>query len=166
MVRKVFYSFHYDADNWRAGQVRNVGVVEGNQPAADNDWESIKQGGNSAIQRWIDDQISGRSCAVVLIGSATAGRTWISYEIAHAWNTGKGVVGVHVHNLKDRFGNQSLKGSNPFDDVTMNRNNSRLSSVAKAYDPPYVTSTYVYDHITANLSTWVEEAISIRNGYG
>jgi hypothetical protein len=51
---------------------------------------------------------------VVLIGPATAGRKWINYEINKAWTDNKGVVGIHIHNLKDRFGNQSAKGANPF----------------------------------------------------
>jgi hypothetical protein len=37
-----------------------------------------------------------------------------------------------------------------------------LSSIVKAYNPPYSTSTYVYDHIKEKLGDWVEEAISIR----
>lgn len=41
MARRVFYSFHYEPDNSRAAQVRNMGVVEGNKPASDNDWETI-----------------------------------------------------------------------------------------------------------------------------
>jgi hypothetical protein len=32
MPRKAFYSFHYVPDNWRASQVRNMGVVEGTSP--------------------------------------------------------------------------------------------------------------------------------------
>jgi hypothetical protein len=40
-----------------------------------------------------------------------------------------------------------------------------LASVVKAYDPPYSTSTYVYDHIKQNLADWVDEAITIRNNY-
>ena len=48
MARRAFYSFHYKQDNWRAAKVRNMGVVEGNKPATDNDWEAIKQGGGSA----------------------------------------------------------------------------------------------------------------------
>ena len=31
--RRVFYSFYYKEDSWRASQVRNIGVVEGNRPA-------------------------------------------------------------------------------------------------------------------------------------
>jgi len=32
MTRKVFYSFHYDNDAWRAAQVRNMGVVDSSEP--------------------------------------------------------------------------------------------------------------------------------------
>ena len=67
MARRVFCSFHYAPDNWRASQVRNIGVIEGNRPATDNDWESITRGGDKAIKRWIADQLSGRSCTVVLV---------------------------------------------------------------------------------------------------
>jgi len=81
MARRAFYSFHYAPDNWRASQVRNMGVIEGNTPATDNDWESIKKGGDAAIQKWIDDQMDGKSVAIVLIGANTAGRKWIKYEI-------------------------------------------------------------------------------------
>lgn len=162
MARRVFFGFHYKPDNWRAAQVRNAGVVEGNAPVSDNDWETITKRGDAAIQRWIDGQLSGKSCAVVLIGSATAGRKWINYEIKKAWGDRKGLVGVYIHNLKDRLGNQSSKGSNPFDGFTINNGQTRLSSVVKAYDPPFTTSTYVYDHIKENLSAWVEEAIRIR----
>ena len=82
MARKVFYSFHYNPDNWRASQVRNIGAIEGNQPAKDNDWETITKGGDKAIEKWIADQMSGRSCVVVLIGAGTANRKWINHEIA------------------------------------------------------------------------------------
>jgi hypothetical protein len=51
MARKVFYRFHYVPDNWRAAQVRNAGVVEGNVPVSDNDWEKITRGGEDAIKR-------------------------------------------------------------------------------------------------------------------
>lgn len=165
MARKVFYSFHYIPDNWRASQVRNIGVIEGNAPASDNDWETVKKGGEAAIQKWIDDQLNGRSCAIVLIGAETAGRKWINYEIGKAWNEGKGVLGIHIHNLKNSEGRQSSKGANPFEGFTMDRDKSKLSSIVKTYDPPGYDSASVYAHIKANLSDWVEEAIRIRNNY-
>jgi len=163
MARRVFFSFHYKPDNWRASQIRNMGVVEGNRPVSDNDWEQITRGGDKAIQDWIAEQMEGKSCIVVLIGANTAGRKWIKYEIKKAWNDGKGVLGIYIHNLKDKEGNQSSKGKNPFDDFTIN--GEKLSKIVKAYDPPYSTSTYVYNHIGENLIDWVEEAIEIRNKY-
>ncbi len=165
MPRKVFYSFHYVPDNWRASQVRNMGSIEGSTVASDNDWETVKRGGDAAVQRWIDAQISGRSCGVVLIGSATAGRKWINYEIEKCWNDGKGLLGIHIHNLKDRDGRQSSKGANPFATFTLKNGTVPLSSVVKAYDPPHFMSTDVYSHIQANLEQWIESAIQTRANY-
>ena len=164
MAHQVFFSFHYQPDCWRAAQVRNAGVVEGNEPVSDNDWETITKGGDPAIQRWIEGQLKGKSCAVVLIGSATAGRKWINYEIVQAWNANKGVMGIYIHNLKNRLEQQSAKGRNPFDDITL-KGGTRLSGIVKAYDPPFVVSTSVYNHIKTNIAGWVAEAVSIRARY-
>nr|WP_145405527.1 TIR domain-containing protein [Paenibacillus xylanexedens] len=166
MGRKAFYSFHYKPDNWRASQVRNIGVVESNSPISDNDWEEVKKGGEKAIKDWIAAQLKGRSCTIVLIGENTAGRKWIKHEIEQSWNLGKGVLGIYIHNLKDKDGNQAdNKGKNPFDDFTMERDGKKLSSIVKAYDPPFKISTNVYNYISENIEEWVEKAIEIRNNY-
>ena len=163
MSSRAFYSFHYIPDNWRASQIRNMGVVEGNRPASDNDWEKIKKGGDAAIKKWIDGQLIGKSVAIVLIGAKTAGRKWIKYEIKKAWEDGKGVLGIYIHNLKDKDGNQSTKGGNPFSTYKIGDKN--MSDIVKAYDPPYSTSQNVYDYIKNNLAAWIEEAIEIRGEY-
>jgi len=163
MAQKVFYSFHYRPDSCRASQVRKMGAVEGNRPCSDNDWEIITRGGDDQIKKWIAEQLDGTSCVVVLIGTDTADRKWISHEIVTGWNGGKGVVGVYVHNLQDRGGQQSAKGENPFAFIKFGNSEEQLSSVVKTYDPPYLTSTAVYDYIKENLAAWVEEAITIRN---
>ena len=161
--RRVFFSFHYKPDNWRAAQVRNMGMVEGNTPVSDNDWESVTRGGDAAIKRWIDRQMYGKSCAIVLIGRQTSGRKWIKYEIQKAWNDGKGLLGIHIHNLQDRNGNQSAKGPNPFYNLSLN--GTRLSSIVKTYAPPHKRSTNVYAHIADNIADWAEDAIRIRGKY-
>jgi hypothetical protein len=165
MPRKVFYSFHYEADNVRASQIRNMGVIEGNSPATDNDWETIKSGGEKAIQNWIDNQLNGCSCTAVLIGAETAGRKWIKYEIEKSWNDGKGVLGIFIHNLKDFNGYQVHQGRNPFDDFTMKHDNSKLSSIVNVYNPPHNDSKLVYGYIKDYLAIWVETAINIRKNY-
>ena len=161
--RRTFFSFHYKPDNWRAGQVRNMGIVEGNASVSDNAWEEVTGGGESAIQEWINGQMKGRSCTIVLIGSKTADRKWIKYEIEKAWNDGKGLVGIYIHGLKNQEGEQSTKGKNPFGAFTVGKEN--LSDIVKAYDPPYKTSKYVFDHIADKIAEWVEEAIAIRGSY-
>jgi hypothetical protein len=165
MARRVFYSFHFEPDCARAARVRNMGVVEANKPATDNEWEEITGGGAQAIKDWIDEQLNGKSCNVVLIGENTAGRKWIKYEIEASWNANKGVVGVYIHRLKDFDGNQSSKGRNPFDDFTMGESDTKLSSIVKAYNPPYSDSKDVYAYISENLADWIEEAIEIRDDY-
>jgi len=165
MARKIFSSFHYKPDNWRASTVRSIGAIEGNKLASDNDWESVTSGGDEAIEKWIAEQMKGKSCVIVLIGSGTAGRKWIKHEIKKGWNDGKGLLGIHIHNLKDRDGNQSTKGSNPFTSFTVGDDKKKLSSIVKTYDPPYSTSTNVYNHIRDNIVDWIEEAIEIRNKY-
>ena len=67
--------------------------------------------------------------------------------------------------MKNSNGEQSKKGNNPFDDFTVGSDKKKLSSIAKCYNPPYSTSTYVYNHIKENLEDWIEEAIKIRNNY-
>ena len=162
MARQAFFSFHYQPDNWRASQVRNMGVIEGNRPATDNDWESITKGGNAAIQDWIDDQMKYRSCTILLVGSGTAGRKWINYEIDKSWSNGMGIVGIHIHNMKDIAGNQAYQGSNPFNKYV---NGIYLSNAVKLYNPPYSDSKDVYKYISDNIASWSEEAIKIREKY-
>lgn len=162
MKRKAFYSFHYKPDNWRVAKVRNIGVIEGNSTISDNDWETVVKAGNKAIEDWIDGQLKGKSCTIVLIGEKTAGRKWINYEIEKSWNLGKGVLGIHIHNIKDRDDKQSNKGGNPFNNFTINNGKTKLSDVVKVYDPPFTTSAYVYSHISKNIESWVDEAIKIR----
>lgn len=163
MARKVFYSFHYARDSWRVQQVVNMGAVEGQPILTPNAWEAVEKDGGKAIQAWIDSNLKGKSCLVVLVGRYTAGRRWVKYEIKKAWNDGKGVVGVYIHILKDQNGNQDVQGRNPFNDFTL-RDGTKLSSIVKAYNPPYSTSTNVHSHIKKKLADWVEEAIAIRNG--
>ena len=153
MARKVFYSFHFDNDNWRAGQVRNIGVVESDNPVNGNKWEEVKHKSDATIKAWIDDNLKDKSCLIVLIGEKTSERTWVSYELNRAWELGKAVCGIYIHNLEDVFGKQSKKGKNPF--------NSHIP----IFESSYVTSKYVYDDIKNNISDLVEKAIKVRNQY-
>jgi hypothetical protein len=162
MARKVFYSFHFDVDGWRAAKVRNIGKLESNNPVSDNEWEQVKKGGDAAIQRWIDAQMFGRSCCVVLVGPQTASRKWVRYEIEESWKSRKGVVGIRIHNITDRFDLTAPPGPNPFN---LWVNGLLLSSVVSLHDPVGWDSKSVYGSISANLEGWVEAAIAVRARY-
>ncbi len=160
--RQIFYSFHYNPDCWRAAQVRNIGTIEGNRPAPDNEWEEITSSGEDAIKKWISDQMKYRSCTVVLVGGKTADRKWINYEIVKSWNEGMGVVGIYIHGLKNSDGYISLKGNNPFDYIDFGDAGKKLSTIVNCYNPAGANSKEKYDWISKHLSNAVEEAIKIR----
>ncbi|MDZ3798095.1 MAG: TIR domain-containing protein [Xanthomonadales bacterium] len=167
MARKCFYSFHFRPDCWRASTVRRIGTIEGNEPTTDNAWEAISSGvdKNAKIRRWIAGQLSGRTCTVVLVGAETANRKWINHEIVESWNAGIGLVGIHIHGLKNNLQQTSAMGANPFGFITHNPTRSKLSSIVKCYNPTGATSQERYDWISKHLADAVEEAIAIRKKY-
>lgn len=44
-----------------------MGVVEDQETFSDNSWEKVRLRSDAAIKNWIDNQLSMRSCVVVLI---------------------------------------------------------------------------------------------------
>ncbi len=163
--RQVFYSFHYANDVFRVQTIRNIGAFDGNEPASPNTWEEVKKGGDTAIKKWIDDNMKGRSCVVVLVGSETADRAWVRYEIKKAWEEGKGVVGIYIHNVKcaklikdNPFSDGTCSaGTNPFSTFTIS--GKSMDSIVKCYNPSYSNA---YGDIKTNIENWIEEAIQIR----
>ena len=163
MGRRTFFSFHYKPDAERSAQVRNMGMVDGNNPVSDNDWETVKKGGDAAIKRWIANQMHGRSCTVVLVGSNTANRKWVNYEIIKSWDDGMGVVGIRIHGLKNLDGYIASIGDNPFDYIGYGDTGRKLSSIVKCYTPSGRNGKERYARIKEYLADAVEEAIEIRN---
>ena len=162
MKRQVFYSFHYKNDVMRVSQIRNIGALEDNKPVSDNDWEEVKSKGDNNIKKWIDDNMKYRSCVIVMVGEETANRKWVKYEIEKAWNEGKGLLGIYIHNLKDPRTGKCSQGKNPFATFTIKKDNKCLADIVKCYNP---SSYDAYNDIRNHLEEWVEEAITIRNKY-
>jgi len=161
VARKIFFSFHYDRDAWRASQVRNSNVIATDDQCGFIDaaeWESIEKEGNAAIERWIDEQLKGTSATVVLIGAETASRNWIQKEILKSWNRGNGIVGIRIHNIKDQDQKTDSIGRNPLDGFKL-PDGKLLSSVCKTYD-------WVNDDGRENMDKWADEAAEIRAKYG
>jgi hypothetical protein len=156
MARRTFFSFHYENDVWRAGQVRNCWVTQDREAAGFWDaaaWESVKKKGDAAIHAWIDEQLKGTSVTVVLIGAMTSGRPYVQYEIKKSHEKGNGMLGIYIHNMKDSDGQTSVAGSNPFAHVLIQKDRQSISLSAI-----YPTYDWVNNKGRENIGSWIEEA--------
>lgn len=155
--RKIFYSFHFDNDVMRVQLIRNMGIVEGDTPVSPNEWEKLqkKEGG---VKAWINNNMYDKSCVIVLVGTDTYKRPWVKYEIEKAWNDGRGLFGIHIHNLTCPNNGTCTQGTNPFTQFTFKHGDNIITP--KCYNPK---SSDAYNDISANLDAWVEEAITSRS---
>ncbi|WP_421937368.1 TIR domain-containing protein [Phenylobacterium sp.] len=163
MARRVFFSFHFANDFWRTQQVRNINALEGQALCTPNAWEEVKRKGSASIEKWIDDNLYGKSCVVVLVGSETASRPWVRHEIVKGWDAGKGVLAIRVHKLLNNNGVAATAGDNPLDKITFGNTTRKLSAVAPLKAPAGADSKAAYATIKDNIEAWIEEAIAIRN---
>ncbi len=116
MARRVFFSFHYDNDIWRANQVRNSNVVAGSDVAGffdHSEYEEAKKAGAEGIRRMILRHLNTTTVTVALIGTETANRPWVKYEIEQSIARKNGLLGVYIHHLKDQSGRSSARGPKP-----------------------------------------------------
>lgn len=161
MARKVYFSFHFDRDAWRVGQVRNSNVINANYdkpPFLDAvDWEKIRRQGDTAIKNWIDTQMKGTSVTVVLIGNETSKRKWVLYEIEQSLKKGNTLLGIYIHNVKNAQGATDYKGDNPFDSFQSPIDNyMKLSYHVPTYD-------WVTNDGRTNIGLWIENAVRSKN---
>ena len=109
MARRVFFSFKYK-DVSKAMIVRNSWVTQGTQAAGFIDaanFEKVKRKGDAAIKNWINNQLTGTSVTVVLVGGETCSSRWVKYEIEKSIEIGNGLLGIDVSKIKDLRGNTS-----------------------------------------------------------
>jgi hypothetical protein len=161
MVRRVFFSYHFQEDAWRANQVRNSWVTEPVREAAGffdaADQEEIKRDSNEAIKRWIDEQLRGTTVTAVLIGEETAKREFVQYEIEKSFKRGNALLGIRIHDLKNRQRKEGWEGSNPLKDYAfeIKSGEKRLSDVYPTYD-------WSHDNGRENIGEWVEDAVEAK----
>lgn len=162
MARRVFFSFHYQGDVGRIGQVRNAWVTkkgdDSAQPFFDKaDWEKMKKDGDEAVKRWINAQLENTSVTIVLIGTETANRRWVKYEIERSIAKKNGLIGIYIHDVEDfrkDYPPFSSKGESPF------RKHFGFKPV-QGRSATYPVCNY-YDWVKNdgynNIETWIEKA--------
>jgi MTH538 TIR-like domain (DUF1863) len=144
MSRRVFFSFHYQRDIWRANVIRNSGMIEGVSAAGFADaslWEETKKKGDAAIKALIDRGLDGTSVTVVLIGAQTASRKYVDYEVRQSLTRGNGLLGIRVDSIKDQNGQLDSPGAVP-------------AALAQA-------GVLVYSWEYGKLGAWVEAAFNV-----
>lgn len=116
MARRVFFSFHFENDIWRANQVRNANVVAGPDTAGffdHSEYEDAKRKGEEEIKRLIRQKLENTSVTIVLIGAETASRPYVIYEIQQSIARKNGLLGIYIHHLEDSRGRTSSRGPLP-----------------------------------------------------
>jgi hypothetical protein len=164
MARRVFFSFHYGRDIWRVNVVRNHAKLKSDYQEAGywdcSLWESTKRTGEIALKRLIISGLQNTSVTVVLIGAETSERKWVKYEIEESHKRGNGMLGIYIHNIRNRDGATDFRGRNPFDNFTLEQP-SQYAYMSKRYVSMaqiFPTYDWVYDDGYNNFSQWVEAA--------
>lgn len=151
-MRRVFFSFHFQLDSVKVGQIRNshIGNAEfKGQPYLDKaQWETIKAKGG--VRDWIETQMKGTSVTIVLIGAETLQRPWVKYEMQRTAERGAGMFGIDLSGMKGFSGQAdytrpTIAGS-PFE---------RKAGWNVTSLPIY---NWINDNGRANMSRWIEQA--------
>jgi len=121
MVRRVYFSFHYEGDVWRANQVRNSWITKPDRESAGYhdaaEFEAVRRQGDAAVERWIQRNLEGTSVTPVLVGEDTCNRRWVRYEIQQSIERGNGIIFIKIHNLQDQNGNTCQEGALDFGEI-------------------------------------------------
>ncbi len=147
MIKKVFFSFHYEKDYLKAEKIKNFWVNKPDREAAGFwdilTWDEVKKKGERAIGHWINQHIEGTLVTIVLIGAETANQSYVLYEIKKSYERGNGVFGIYIHGLRDHYGHMGHKGIDPY---------SKLGYKG------IVLYDWVYDKGQDHLDEWIAAA--------
>lgn len=80
-------------------------------------FETKKRTSEDALKEFLTGQLKGTSVTCVLVGSQTAGRPWIRYELVRSFHRGNGLLAVRIHNIRDWNKQCATAGPNPFEQL-------------------------------------------------
>jgi hypothetical protein len=131
MARRTFFSFHYQRDVWRAWNVRNSWVVQGDEQQDRgffdaSVFEASQRESDEVLKRFLREGLANTSVTCVLAGTDTWKRRWVRYEIARSIVKGNGLLTVYIDGVKDRDGETCVKGSDPLARMGVYRTDSGI----------------------------------------
>jgi len=161
MARKVFFSFHYQNDIFRVNTVRNHFLTKSGYTDSgyfdSSLWETAKSKSPECLKRMINDGLEGTTVTAILIGTETASRPWVKYEIEQSIKRGNALLGIYIHNitcLKTR--STTSQGRNLLNNFVCQ--NPRIKSTSGKCSEFYQSYDWVNDGGYNNFITWVETA--------
>ena len=116
MARYTFFSFSYeDVKNFKVNVVRNSWLLNNSSETFIDGsiWEKEKSKGASVIKNIIETGLNKTSVTTVLIGSDTAERRWVKYEIIKSFERGNGILAIYINRIRGKEQTISAKGQNP-----------------------------------------------------
>lgn len=155
MARSNFVSFHYQNDHWRVQQILRMGALEKQEELSVQNWEAVKARGDKAVHEWIDKEMAYKNAVIVLIGSETANRKFVKYEITRAWDIKKPLLGIRIHGLEDSNGKIAVSGPDPFKQFMFKDGSGSISDYVPIFSPSGSTGKQKYADIKDNLSIWI-----------
>jgi len=120
MARYTFFSFSYaDVKNFRVNVVRNSWLHHTDDATFYDAsiWEDGQTKNSEKLRQLIDNGLHGTSVTAVLIGTDTAFRRWVIYELVKSFARGNGILGVHINRIKCKDGTICKRGVNPLDRI-------------------------------------------------
>ncbi len=155
---KVFFSFYYRPDHYRASQVVSSWLANNHQHEAAGfvetaAFEEVEREGIKAVKRWIDEQLEGTSVTVILIGADSNTKPYIKYALQKSWEQGNGMVGIYIHQLKDQNGHTAIKGNNTFGPIFKSNRDDKLY-----FWDRFKTYDWVEDYGNSDFAYWIDLA--------
>lgn len=167
MVKRVFFSFHYqDVIDFRANVVRNHWLLKDDREAAGffdaSIWEETKKSGETALKNLIHGGLKNTSNTCVLVGTDTHKRPWVIYEIFKSIDVNNHLFAVHINSIKGKDQKTKALGLNPFEWIGLRFNSDGKIATPIVYDGSNWVTYAKLDPITLNTampqSFW-------KNGY-
>jgi MTH538 TIR-like domain (DUF1863) len=125
--RKAYFSFHF-GDIMRVNAVRQAWKIshpDAPQMRSFYDsslWESRQLEKPESLKGLIREGVEYTSAICVLVGSQTWSRRWVRYEIARAVTDGRGLLAVHLNNIRHHVSKAiDAWGANPLEYVAVGK---------------------------------------------
>lgn len=147
-----FFSFHFSHDFDRINKVLDIWSGYENMSAtpfiSTPQLMEMMEKGLAGIFDWVNEELAKADVVIVLIGSQTAKRYFIQYEIQQAILQKKPIYGINIHQIPNKLGEVEQEGNCP------------LPPLCACYD-------WVADNGAQNILDWTKTAIQnpIYNKY-